>query len=159
MQRAAYIIHIGRRAQSLTGRYTEIRFSRKWQQELCQRKGKVLQPGAPCFYRIPFGATSCGALRGRYAKNVVFAGSRCAAAAVLAASIRPPDTRCLPPLSLNEKRVGLGRWFLRLAAQGQGSGFNGFLVTNNTGSGRGEVRRGETSRGSAPWGFPPPEAT
>ena len=45
-------------------------------------------------------------IRGTFAKSVVFAKVRCAAAAVLAASISPRHP-LPPPLSLNEEGVGL----------------------------------------------------
>ena len=78
--------------------------------------------------------TSCADTRGNFAKSVVFAKFRCAAAAILAASISPRHP-LPPPLSLNEDRVGLygilthprsrNAWALGLSLNEDGEEFYG----------------------------------
>ena len=58
--------------------------------------------GGNAFYRIPFGRTSCAALRDRFAKSVVFARSRCAAH-------RPPGDQLPPSPSQTNRGSGRGR--------------------------------------------------
>ena len=83
--------------------------------------------------------TSCADTRGNFAKSVVFAKFRCAAAAILAASISPRHP-LPPPLSLNEDRVGLhgilkrprsrNAWGLGLSLNRKGGGIRGVAMSS-----------------------------
>ena len=101
---------------------TRLRGDRLWR-SICPRTGcchsprffvrgreggcsRVPRKRPPAFIGYLSVRTSCADTRGNFAKSVVFAKFRCAAAAILAASISPRHP-LPPPLSLNEDRVGL----------------------------------------------------
>ena len=112
-------------------------------------------------------------IRGTFAKSVVFAKFRCAAAAVLAASYSLPDLPplpntgsgggafCripLPPAVLAGCRGSLRpkTWFLACSPAGSPTscGQNHFFAALPIRDQEGGGSEGETSRGSTPWGFP-----
>ena len=62
---------------------------------------RVSRKRPPAFIGYLSVRTSCADTQGNFAKNVVFAKFRCAAAAILAACISAPRYPLPPPLSLN----------------------------------------------------------